>query len=98
MSQTFAMGGIHPVFAPTSLPGVNDGVLEIRLEDQHSVIRRLEILRDGRIRYTARPTDGVSDSREERYRLELPDVEGGSWSLRGVDAAGNEVERAVPAE
>ena len=29
MSQTFAMGGIHPVFAPTSLPGVNDGVLDL---------------------------------------------------------------------
>jgi hypothetical protein len=74
-----------------------DGAWTIHAEDTHSDLRRLDLVRHGRVRFTARPLDGVCDSRVERYRLTQPEP-GDGWSVRGVDAAGNVAERAVPSE
>jgi len=75
-----------------------DGTLEVRLSDRHSVIRRLELIRDGRVRFTFRPLDGVADSQDERFRVRLPADPAAGWTLRGIDAAGNEIERSVGVE
>ena len=69
---------------------------EIELADGLSEILRLEVLRDGETRYSARPLDGLCDSREERFRVSLPG-DGANWSVRGSDAAGNTVEEPLPA-
>lgn len=68
--------------------------LEIRLADDLSEIRRLELLREGRVLHTIRAADGMCDSRTESFRVEIPG-DGTGWSLRGVDAAGNSVERSL---
>jgi len=68
--------------------------LEVRLADNHSEIRRLELLRGGRILHTIRAADGMCDSRTESFSVELPGDRIG-LSLRGVDAAGNSVERTL---
>jgi len=72
-----------------------DGSIEVLLEDRLSRLRPLELLREGRVRFTARPADGVCDSRTEAFRVDLPPGSGGGWSVRGIDAAGNSVERPV---
>jgi hypothetical protein len=74
------------------------GAVRVRLDDRHSRIRSLEILQGARVRYSARPVDGVNDSGEERYVLRLPAAPSGSWTLRGVDTAGNAISRSLPAE
>lgn len=84
---------------PPELRVRRDGdVLEVRLVDAHSEIRRLELLREGRVRFTVRPQDGLCDSREEIFRVERPEAdERGAWMLRGVDAAENAAERPLAA-
>ena len=71
------------------------GGIEIALTDQLSEIRRLELFRDGRMIHTVRAADGMCDSRSELFRIESP-LEGGEWSARGEDAAGNSVEQMLP--
>jgi hypothetical protein len=71
------------------------GGLEIALTDSLSEIRRLELLHEGELLYAIRAVDGMCDSRSERFRLEPP-AGGDGWVLRGVDAAGNSAERALP--
>jgi hypothetical protein len=73
---------------------LDGGAYEVELADGLSGIGRLELLRDGETLYSARPLDGICDSREERFRIDPPagDAE---WSVRGADAAGNTVERAL---
>jgi hypothetical protein len=73
----------------------SDGTLLVTLEDRLSRVRPLELLRDGQVRFTARPKDGVCDSRKEAFRLDLPDGAVAGWSVRGIDAAGNAVERSL---
>jgi hypothetical protein len=73
------------------------GPWAILAEDAHSEVRRLELVREGRTRFTARPIDGVHDSRVEHYRVNPPTPPDG-WSIRGVDAAGNVAEQVVPLE
>jgi hypothetical protein len=68
---------------------------ELTLEDALSEIRRLEVLADGRVLHTVRPVDGVCDSLRESFSVELTDS-GGEPGLRGVDAAGNQVD--IPLE
>ena len=70
------------------------GLLEVSLSDDLSVIGSLELLRGGRVVNTIRAEDGMCDSPTESFRLRLPDDEG-DWSLRGVDSAGNGVERRL---
>jgi hypothetical protein len=70
---------------------LDGAAVEIDLADRLSTIRRLEVLREGETLYSARPLDGVCDTREERFRVELPG-DGARWSVRGADAAGNAVE------
>jgi hypothetical protein len=68
-----------------------EGRFEITLTDDHSEVRRLEVLDAGRVLFSVRSTDGVCDSRRESFTIDL----GGaaeSRSLRGVDAAGNQVD------
>jgi hypothetical protein len=64
-------------------------VLELAVEDDHSPLARLEIVRDGAVRFTLRPEDGVCDSRREIFRVELPAEDAAGWIARGTDAAGN---------
>lgn len=73
-----------------------DGSIEVTLEDGVSAIRSLEVRQAGRLSFTARPLDGVADSPVERYRLSFPKDSTGGLSLRGVDAAGNQVESPLP--
>jgi hypothetical protein len=74
---------------------LGDGVVRVQLADALSDIRGLELVADGRTRSTARSEDGVCDSRRESFRLELKDEIAEGLSLRGTDAAGNVVERAL---
>lgn len=72
------------------------GELAARLSDRLSDVQRLEVLENGRPRFSPRPEDGICDSRIEQFRFELPagaDVK--SWTVRGMDAAGNRVERSL---
>jgi hypothetical protein len=70
------------------------GGLQVMLTDHLSEIRRLELLQGSRVLHTIRAVDGMCDSRTESFRLEIPG-DGEGLSLRGVDAAGNSVERAL---
>lgn len=69
--------------------GVGERAFEVRVEDQISPVRALEIRNADRLVFTARPIDGVADSGSERYRVALPREPAAGWVLRGVDAAGN---------
>jgi hypothetical protein len=71
-----------------------DGGFEITLTDAHSEIRSLEVIRDDRTLYTARPADGVYDARRETFRLE-PDDDAEGLRVRGSDLAGNKVEASL---
>jgi len=78
------------------LGGNGTEALDITVIDAHSDVSRLEVLENGRTRFTLRPVDGVYDSREERFRFEFPETPAGAgWSVRGVDAAGNSAEQAL---
>ena len=74
---------------------VRSGVARVQLEDAVSDIRALELLQDGRRRSTVRSDDGVCDSPRETFGVELPPGGTEGWSLRGIDAAGNSVERPL---
>jgi hypothetical protein len=74
---------------------VGAGSVEVTLEDRLSNLRPLELIRDGEVRFTARPADGVCDSKREVFMVVLPAGPGGAWSARGTDAAGNTVEQAL---
>ena len=76
---------------------VRSGVARVQLEDAYSEIAALELLQDGRRRFTVRSDDGVCDSPRETFRIELPPGGTKGWSLRGIDAAGNSVERPLAA-
>jgi hypothetical protein len=81
---------------PEMAIGIADaGSLPVVLRDTHSPIRRLQLRLDGRPRAALRPDDGVNDSLRETFRVITPD-EAGSWSLVGVDSAGNTVELPLP--
>jgi len=71
------------------------GRYQLTLDDALSEIRRLEVLADGRVLHSVRPVDGVCDSLREYFSVELPDA-ARNGSLRGVDAAGNQVD--IPLE
>lgn len=68
--------------------------IEVILSDRLSEIRRLELRREEDVLFSIRPSDGMCDSRVEIFRLERS-LEGGGWSLRGEDAAGNAVEQPL---
>jgi hypothetical protein len=68
-----------------------EGRFEITLTDDYSEVRRLEILDAGRVLYSVRSIDGVCDSRRESFTIDLEGA-ADSRSLRGVDAAGNQVD------
>jgi hypothetical protein len=63
---------------------------DTRVSDSHSTVERLELIRNGRTRYSLHPVDGLCDSAQERFRFELAEIlsEDG-WSIRGTDSAGN---------
>jgi hypothetical protein len=71
-----------------------DESIEVILSDRLSEIRRLELRHDENVLFAIRPSDGMCDSRVEIFRLERS-LEGGGWSLRGEDAAGNAVEQPL---
>jgi hypothetical protein len=71
------------------------GGVEVEVQDDRAGVGRLELLKGGRVRFTARPMDGVCDSRRERFVLPAAQVSGDGWSLRAVDAAGNESREAL---
>jgi sugar lactone lactonase YvrE len=81
-----------PSVETEALPG---GVVRVEVQDDRSGVRRLELVRDGRVHFSARPEDGVCDSRRERFELEASDVEGEGWTLRAFDAAGNRAEQPL---
>lgn len=69
--------------------------IEVTVADDLSRVDRLELVRDGRTRYSLRATDGVCDSTRESFRFSPPG-QGAGWILRGVDAAGNLSEVPLP--
>ncbi len=69
-----------------------EGRFEVTLSDEHSEIRRLEVLQTGRVVFSIGSTDGVCDSRRETFSVELPAAAAGEHALRGFDAAGNGVD------
>jgi hypothetical protein len=67
------------------------GEMRVTVQDEHSEIRRVELVTDGEVRATLRAEDGVSDSGTEAFVARVPsDRE--SIVLRAVDAAGNRAE------
>ena len=74
---------------------VSDERLDVSVVDALSAVARLEILENDRVRFSARPVDGICDSPQETFRFTLPetgdDGDRSGWSLRAVDAAGNSV-------
>jgi len=74
---------------------VSEGTLDVSVVDALSAVKRLEILENERVRFSARPVDGICDSPQETFRFTLPetgdDGDRTGWSLRAVDAAGNSV-------
>jgi hypothetical protein len=83
-----------PEIATSEMP---DGTIEIRVQDRHSSIRRLEIRDDGDLRFLARPVDGVCDSARETFHIRSQDGtdDGAALVLRAIDAAGNVAERRL---
>jgi len=75
--------------------GSEKGLLRFIVQDDHSDIRRVELVADGEVRAALRAQDGVCDSRTESFELRVP-PDLGSALLRAVDAAGNRVEAALP--
>ncbi len=79
---------------------IEGGIIEARGVDALSPINRLEAMRDGRPVFQGRPVDGVSDSRDEVFRIEASDLGTGAEAiqmLRVLDDAGNVSEKPVPA-
>lgn len=78
-----------------------DDAIEILVRDTLSPVSRVEVLRNGRPAFLARPTDGVCDSPEESFRIAPGDLEAAgaleSATLRALDDAGNVAERPIPA-
>ncbi len=72
-----------------------DGTLEVVAKDAQSAVRQVELVREERARFTARPMDGVADGAEERFRIAAGDVPGDGWSVRVTDAAGNTAEEPL---
>ena len=70
------------------------GGYEVVVTDAHSSVRRLELLRNDRVLSSPRAEDGLCDSGEERFRVVLP-AGGGSFAVRGVDAAGNHAKQTI---
>lgn len=77
---------------------LGDGVIQVLLADALSDVSGLALVEDGRTRSTPRPEDGVCDSRRESFRLGLDEEALEGLTLRGTDAAGNVVERALAAD
>jgi len=77
------------------LPGAEGGARRVRVADALSDIRSLQLLHRGRPQFALRSEDGVCDSPQETFRVEVSDEEVAGWSLRGMDAAGNAVERPL---
>lgn len=76
---------------------LGDGLLEIVVADPASGVRRLEILEGDRALFSARPVDGICDSRRETFRIAANDAGAGpSRRVRAVDAAGNATVLDVP--
>jgi hypothetical protein len=69
--------------------------VEITVTDTLTPVARLEVVRDGRVLYRLRPSDGVADSRSETYRFDVPPEAEGA-ALRATDAAGNVAEAPLP--
>jgi len=83
---------------PSVEPKRSGANIDVVVNDALSPVGRLEALVDGRVAFSPRPEDGVSDGRRETYRIPTAQLAGrGPWSLRATDAAGNAVETPVPA-
>ncbi len=79
---------------------IEGGALEVKATDALSPVNRLEAMRDGKVVFQARPTNGVSDSREEVFRIPAAALGSGAdavQTLRVLDDAGNVAEKPVPA-
>lgn len=75
--------------------GAKEGQLRVVVQDEHSQVRRLELIADGEVRATLRAEDGVCDSGTEAFTFRVP-ADLGSALLRAVDAAGNRAESPLP--
>jgi hypothetical protein len=60
------------------------------VSDEHSPIQKVECSLDGILWRTVFPADGMADSREERYQVELDEELGArGLSVRAIDALNN---------
>ena len=97
-----ASGPVRRIVVDRSEPSIEvrrlqDGRFEVVLSDDASPVRRLTLLKDGRSAARIRSTDGVCDSRRERFEFAVP-ATGENWKVRGEDLAGNSVETELPTE
>ena len=79
---------------------IEGGAVEIKATDALSPVNRVEAMRDGKAVFKARPADGVSDSREEIFRIPAAALGSGAEAvstIRVLDDAGNVAEKPVPA-
>jgi len=73
------------------------GTIEVMVTDALSPVVRLEAVVDGRVAFSPRSDDGVSDGLRESYRIPTAQFAArGTWTLRATDAAGNASETPVP--
>jgi hypothetical protein len=74
------------------------GALLVTVTDAISPIARLEVLQEGRVIFSPRPSDGVNDGTKEQFEIPGSRLSGSAAaSLRASDASGNTVESPVPA-
>lgn len=79
---------------------VRGDTLEVVASDAGSPVLRLELVRDKATLFLLPVSDGVADSRTERFVLRRADLGGEAvegLTLRATDAAGNAAEAALPA-
>jgi len=73
------------------------GMIRVEVTDEHSPIRRLEVVHDGTVAFRVRPDDGVCDSMREGFEIARRDLDlSGAVVLRAFDSAGNPVEWPLP--
>jgi hypothetical protein len=98
MSRRFVIDHEPPEVEVVS--GARPGTIALRVTDAVSPVVRVEISGAGLPMQRLRPVDGLDDSRDERYEVELADLSPGSHALHVVayDREGNRRKTTVPAE
>jgi hypothetical protein len=72
-----------------------DGRVEIVITDEATRVQRVRLLQDDKLAGRLRASDGVCDSRRERFEFTVP-AGAAAWKVRAEDQAGNTTEADLP--